>query len=81
MNSIADAMRSGLYYGFASLVDGILERLVEEIEGLEVIVATGGRAALIADASENTGTPEDESRSDESVLRDCRRSRRPLAVG
>lgn len=45
------AMQSGLFYGFVGLVDGILDRLVAEIEGLETIVATGGRAELISDAS------------------------------
>lgn len=51
-NSTSGAMQSGLFYGYLGLVDGILERLVEEIDGLEAIVATGGRAALVADASE-----------------------------
>jgi len=50
-NSTSGAMQSGLFYGYVGLVDGILERLVGEIEGLEAIIATGGRAALVADAS------------------------------
>ena len=50
-NSTATAMQSGLFHGYVGLVDGILERLAEEIDGLESIVATGGRASLIADAS------------------------------
>jgi type III pantothenate kinase len=49
--STSGAMQSGLFYGYVGLVDGILARLVEEIDGLEAIVATGGRAALVADAS------------------------------
>lgn len=49
--STGRAMQSGLFYGFVGLVDGILDRLVEEIDGLETIVATGGRAELISDAS------------------------------
>lgn len=47
----AAAMQSGIYYGYIGLVDGILERLLEEIEGLERIVATGGEARMIADGS------------------------------
>lgn len=49
--STSGAMQSGLFYGFVGLVDGILEQLIEEVPGLEAIVATGGRAELIADAS------------------------------
>ena len=50
-NSTSGAMQSGLFYGYLGLVDGILERLVSDIEGLEAIVATGGRAAMLSDAS------------------------------
>ena len=49
--STSAAMQSGLFYGFVGLVDGILDRLVEEVDGLEAIVATGGRAELISEAS------------------------------
>lgn len=45
------AMQSGLYYGYAGLVDGILDRLFEEVRGLRTVVATGGNAPLIAEAS------------------------------
>ena len=34
-----------------ALVDGILERILAEIPGLETVVCTGGQAALIAEAS------------------------------
>ncbi len=47
----AAAIQSGLFYGYVGLVDGILERLVAEVDGLETIVATGGLAELISDAS------------------------------
>ncbi|MGD2114215.1 MAG: type III pantothenate kinase [Acidobacteriota bacterium] len=47
----AEAMQSGIYYGYTGLVDGILERLVEEMPGLETVVATGGQARLIASGS------------------------------
>lgn len=46
--STASAMQSGIYYGYLSLVDGILERLKEERPGLDSVVATGGQAALLA---------------------------------
>ena len=46
------AMQAGIYYGYLGLVDGILERLLDEIEGLEKVVATGGHAELLAQESE-----------------------------
>ncbi|RMH15819.1 MAG: type III pantothenate kinase [Acidobacteria bacterium] len=49
--STASAMQSGIYYGYVGLVDGILKRLIDELPGLETIVATGGLAGLIAGGS------------------------------
>jgi type III pantothenate kinase len=47
------SLQSGLYYGYLALVDGILERLINEHElGAETrVVATGGLGALIGTAS------------------------------
>jgi type III pantothenate kinase len=47
----AGAMQSGLYFGYVSLVDGLLERLLEEMPDVKRIVATGGQAELIAGGS------------------------------
>jgi len=47
----AGAMQSGLFFGYVGLVDGILERLREELPGLETVVATGGLAEMIAEGS------------------------------
>jgi type III pantothenate kinase len=44
-------MRSGLYYGYLGLVDGILERLLAELGPETKVVATGGQAAMIAEGS------------------------------
>ncbi len=44
-------MRSGLYYGYLGLVDGILERLLAELGPETKVVATGGLASLIAEGS------------------------------
>ena len=41
--STVDAIRSGVLYGFAGMVDGILERLREE-QGPAHVIATGGLA-------------------------------------
>jgi type III pantothenate kinase len=47
----AEAIRSGVYWGFAALVDGIILRMSEEVGGSVKVVATGGAARLIAEAS------------------------------
>jgi type III pantothenate kinase len=47
------AMQAGLYYGYIGLVDGILERLLAEIPGVRMVVATGGQADLIASGSKH----------------------------
>jgi type III pantothenate kinase len=49
----AGAMQAGLYYGFIGLVDGILERLLDEMPDTRTVVATGGLAELIASGSEH----------------------------
>lgn len=47
--STVDAMQAGIYYGYASLVDGIIERMKKTIANENVVVlATGGLAKLIA---------------------------------
>lgn len=50
--STAEAMQSGLFYGYSSLVDGILRRMIEEMGETPNIVATGGLASLIANGCE-----------------------------
>ncbi len=43
------SVQSGLIYGTAALVDGLVERVVDELGGDACVVATGGLAARIAD--------------------------------
>jgi type III pantothenate kinase len=50
-SNTAGAIQAGIYYGYIGLVDGILERLLAEIPGVKMIVATGGQADLIAGGS------------------------------
>ena len=67
-NTIAH-MQSGLYYGYIGLVDGILERILNETRGPDPasgdaspfpkIVATGGLAGLIIDDSKFIKTIDD----------------------
>jgi type III pantothenate kinase len=45
------SLQSGLYYGYLGLVDGILERLVDEIGEDTRVIATGGLGSLIGTAS------------------------------
>jgi type III pantothenate kinase len=45
------SLQSGLYYGYLGLVDGILERLVDELGPDTRVVATGGLGSLIGTAS------------------------------
>ncbi|MGI9035778.1 MAG: type III pantothenate kinase, partial [Pyrinomonadaceae bacterium] len=46
------SIQSGLYYGYAGLVDGILRRMKDELGEETKIIATGGLAPLISQASE-----------------------------
>jgi type III pantothenate kinase len=51
-SSTVASIQSGLYYGYAGLVDGILRRMIEELGGRAFVVATGGLAPLISAGSE-----------------------------
>jgi len=50
-DSTVVSMQSGLYWGYASLTDGILRRMKQELENAYV-VSTGGLAELISPACE-----------------------------
>lgn len=54
--STVEAIQSGIYYGYASLVDGMIARILEGMISVSRIVATGGLATLIADASQYIDT-------------------------
>ena len=51
-SSTVAAMQSGLYHGFAGLVDGVLKKMIAELGGKPRVIATGGLAPLIATGSE-----------------------------
>ncbi len=42
-----DCMKSGVIYGQASLLDGMIERMSEEMSGSPKVIATGGLAKVI----------------------------------
>jgi type III pantothenate kinase len=54
--STVEAIQSGIYYGYAGLVDGMIARMLEGLLSVSQIVATGGLAPLIADASQYIDT-------------------------
>jgi type III pantothenate kinase len=53
--STATALQSGVVYGFAGQVDGIVARIREELGAEAPVVATGGLASLIAPHSRTIG--------------------------
>jgi type III pantothenate kinase len=44
-------IQSGVIYGYAGLVDGLVERMKGEMTGTPRVVATGGHAALVAEST------------------------------
>jgi type III pantothenate kinase len=46
-----ESMQSGILYGYASLVDGLTQRLSREMGGVVKVIATGGLAGVIATES------------------------------
>ena len=53
------SLQSGLYFGYLGLVDGILERLLEEMGKETKVIATGGLAELIAGGSKYISSVDD----------------------
>ena len=45
------SMQSGFYYGAIGMIDGILERLIDELGPQTQVIATGGQAGLVAGGS------------------------------
>jgi type III pantothenate kinase len=56
-DSTVSSMQSGLYWGYAALVDGIIRRMKQELKNARV-VSTGGWAELLSDACEEIQTVE-----------------------
>lgn len=46
-----EAMRSGVYWGYRGLIEGIVEGIKQELGGDVFVLATGGLASLFADDS------------------------------
>ncbi|WP_010094836.1 type III pantothenate kinase [Ornithinibacillus scapharcae] len=50
--STVEAMQSGVFYGYIGQVDGIVTRIKKNFRTNPTVIATGGLASLIGDASE-----------------------------
>jgi type III pantothenate kinase len=44
-----DAMRSGIYWGYVSLIEGLIKRCTEELSSKPHVIATGGLARIFSD--------------------------------
>lgn len=60
------SMQSGLFYGYVGLVDGVVDRLLEEYESRDSggkrprVIATGGLASVIAEGSRTIDAVDDD---------------------
>jgi type III pantothenate kinase len=50
-SSTVGAMQTGLYYGYVGLVDRVLSQMIDEMGSKPRVIATGGLAPVIANAS------------------------------
>jgi type III pantothenate kinase len=48
----AESIQSGIIFGYAGLVDGIVKRISNEMDNTPTIIATGGLAPLMANVSQ-----------------------------
>lgn len=51
-SSTIEAINSGVYFGYIGLTDGIIKRMIGELNEKPKVIATGGLASIIADGSE-----------------------------
>ncbi|MCX5872758.1 MAG: type III pantothenate kinase [Deltaproteobacteria bacterium] len=56
----ASAIQSGIVFGYAALVDGILSRMFDELKSRPKVVATGGLARVISSHTKNVDDVEDD---------------------
>src|SRR5690606_34522995 len=48
----AASIKSGIIFGYAGLVDGVVRRMRRELDGNAKVIATGGLAPLLKDVAE-----------------------------
>ena len=54
-----ESIKSGIIYGYASLVDGMVERMKKEMNFSPFVIATGGLSPLISSVSEKIDSVEE----------------------
>lgn len=54
-----DNIQIGLFYGYIGLIDGICDRMIEELGPETKVIATGGYARLLAESSRRIATVDD----------------------
>jgi type III pantothenate kinase len=47
-----ECLQSGVIYGFAGLIDGLVHRISDELDADPVVIATGGLAPMVIDECE-----------------------------
>ncbi|RJP22835.1 MAG: type III pantothenate kinase [Candidatus Abyssobacteria bacterium SURF_5] len=52
----ASSIKSGMIFGYAEMVDGMVRRIKKEMEGAPKVIATGGLSAVIAEHSQEIET-------------------------
>jgi len=56
--STVEALQSGIIYGFAGQIDGIVRRISAELDAVPSVIATGGLASTVLEESETIGEHE-----------------------
>ncbi len=51
-NSTVSSIQSGIYFGYVGLAEGIIKRMIDELDEKPLVIATGGFANLIAESAE-----------------------------
>jgi type III pantothenate kinase len=54
-----DAIRSGVVFGFAAAVDGLISRIIEELGEEATTIATGGLAGVVVPHAHNIDLVDD----------------------
>ena len=58
-SSTVSAMQSGLYYGYAGLVDAMIAKIIDELGATPRVIATGGLAHAVSPASRSIEVVDD----------------------
>ncbi|MBK8465065.1 MAG: type III pantothenate kinase [Chloracidobacterium sp.] len=48
-NTTVESIRSGVYYGHVAMIEGVIQKIKNEINGVPKVVATGGFASMVAE--------------------------------